>query len=184
MHCCLEFTVDVSGFHYGVGHVLYWRCGMLCQCRKINNLDFNTMMHNRNKKQSLKLKSQSIASMNRDEQCDESDVISMKRLMMMFISRSETSLSLIPVQLIMKHQATSMIVEIQFLLCIFKNAKRASHQFYEITRYYDFIKQMSTIVSIAQSKQEQLYYLVQMIVILKLDLVHFYYLIMMKLIWD
>ena len=60
----------------------------------------------------------------------------------------------------MEYQGNSLIVECQFLLRFMLEAKRSIHQLYEITRNYEFVNDMSKIISIAQDKQEQLYFLV------------------------
>ena len=53
-----------------------------------------------------------------------------------------------------------MIVEIQWLLKYMLETKKVSHRYYEITRGFEFINDMSAITSIAKNKQEQLMFLV------------------------
>ena len=47
-----------------------------------------------------------------------------------------------------------MIVEIQFLLRFVQNQKKLVHPFYEIYRNYEFVNDMSNILSIANNKQD------------------------------
>ena len=61
---------------------------------------------------------------------------------------------------VMTYQGMSMIVEIQWLLKFMLQTKKVSHRYYEITRGFEFINDMSTITSIAKNKQEQLMFLV------------------------
>ena len=66
----------------------------------------------------------------------------------------------IKINILMNLNAMSLICECQFLLKMMQNAKKSIHTLYEVTRNADFVSDMSSIISIANSKQEEMFFLV------------------------
>ena len=66
----------------------------------------------------------------------------------------------IKLNILMDYNAMSMIVEVQFLLTFLNEAKKYSHPLYSITRRENFVNDLTNILTIGKTKQEQLYFLI------------------------